>query len=79
MTVQIENEQGLELDFDYEAVAEAVIRQVLEQENCPYEAEVSLTLTDDGEIRRLNREFRKIDRETDVLSFPMADFPAPAD
>ena len=33
MTVQIENEQDLELDFDYEAVAEAVIRQVLEQES----------------------------------------------
>ena len=42
-------------------------------------AEVSVTLTGSQEIRRLNREFRQIDRETDVLSFPMAAFPAPAD
>ena len=79
MTLQIENEQNLALNFDYEAVADAVIRQVLEQEQCPYESEISLTLTDNGEIRRLNRDFRQIDRETDVLSFPMTAFDSPAD
>lgn len=31
---------------------------------------VSLLLTDDENIRRLNREFRKNDKTTDVLSFP---------
>lgn len=34
---------------------------------------VSLLLTDDVEIRQLNRAFRKIDRATDVLSFPLQD------
>ena len=34
---------------------------------------VSLLLTDDLEIRQLNRAFRKLDRATDVLSFPMQD------
>jgi probable rRNA maturation factor len=34
---------------------------------------VSLLLTDDAEIRRLNRAFRKLDRATDVLSFPMVE------
>jgi probable rRNA maturation factor len=32
---------------------------------------VSLLLTNDVEIRQLNRAFRKMDRATDVLSFPM--------
>ncbi len=32
---------------------------------------VSLLLTNDAEIRQLNRAFRKLDRATDVLSFPM--------
>jgi probable rRNA maturation factor len=32
----------------------------------------SCLLTDDGEIRRLNRQFRKKDSATDVLSFPAA-------
>ncbi len=52
MTIQIENEQGLSFDFDYEAVARQVIEQVLDMEQCPYEAEVSVTLTGSQEIRR---------------------------
>lgn len=78
MTLRLEDEQALSLDFDREAVARQVIETVLDLEQCPYEAEVSLTLTDNQEMHRLNREFRQIDRSTDVLSFPMVDFPAPA-
>lgn len=32
---------------------------------------MSITLTTPEQIRRYNREFRNIDKETDVLSFPM--------
>src|SRR6266567_8423896 len=35
------------------------------------EVEVGLTLTDDAEIRALNRDFRKKDQPTDVLAFAM--------
>ncbi|CAB1129621.1 endonuclease involved in 70S ribosomes quality control [Candidatus Hydrogenisulfobacillus filiaventi] len=34
------------------------------------EAEVSVVLTDDAAVQALNREYRGIDRPTDVLSFP---------
>jgi probable rRNA maturation factor len=34
---------------------------------------VSLTLTDDEGIRELNRQYRNLDRPTDVLSFPLRD------
>jgi len=36
-----------------------------------HEGEVSLSFVDDETIRELNREYRGIDRPTDVLSFPM--------
>ncbi len=37
-------------------------------------AEVSVTFTDNEGIRKLNAEYRSIDKPTDVLSFPLTDF-----
>jgi probable rRNA maturation factor len=39
-------------------------------------APVAVLLTDDEEIRGLNREYRGLDEATDVLTFPAGDFPA---
>ena len=36
--------------------------------------EVSVTFTDNEGIRAVNKQYRSIDRETDVLSFPLTDF-----
>ena len=79
MTIDFENEQEQSFDFDFEEVAVLVADAVLDLEQCPYEAQISLVLTDDEQIQATNREFRQIDRPTDVLSFPMVDFPSPAD
>lgn len=46
---------------------------VLVQENFDEPAEISVTFVDDDEIHRLNKEFRNIDRATDVLSFPLGE------
>ena len=46
---------------------------VLELENFEGSAEVSVRFVDNEEIRRLNAEYRNIDRETDVLSFPLGE------
>lgn len=69
MTLNIDKEYLGELGFDYEKIAKEVVEAALDFEKCPYEAEVSLVLTTDEEIRKTNAEFRKIDRVTDVLSF----------
>jgi len=39
--------------------------------------EVSVLITGDGVIREINKEFRNIDKATDVLSFPMQEFSEP--
>jgi probable rRNA maturation factor len=51
----------------------------LDYVKCPYDIEVSLLITDNEGIREYNRDYRNIDKETDVLSFPNVDFEVPAD
>ncbi|HIU56346.1 MAG TPA: rRNA maturation RNase YbeY [Candidatus Ornithomonoglobus merdipullorum] len=51
-----------------------VCEKVMENEDCDFDAEISLTFTDNEGIRAINAEYRGIDRATDVLSFPMLDF-----
>ena len=44
-------------------------QRILDALECS-EAELSIVLTDDSEIRDLNRDYRGKDKSTDVLSFP---------
>ena len=46
---------------------------VLELEHFEGSAEVSVRFVDNEQIRELNKEYRNIDRETDVLSFPLGE------
>lgn len=79
MTLNVEKAYDLELGVDYEKTAVRVAAQVLKEEKCPYEAEISLLLVSDEEIHRLNLEYRGIDSPTDVLSFPQIEYENPAD
>ncbi len=74
MTFYVENETAVEFPFLVEETVRTVCEAVLESENCPYETQVNVVLTDNSGIREMNRECRGIDRETDVLSFPNVDF-----
>lgn len=79
MTIYIEKECEEGFDFDYEQKAKDVINTAIDYINFPFEAEISVTLTDDSGIQTINKEFRDIDAPTDVLSFPMVEYEAPAD
>lgn len=79
MTSYVENETEAAFAFDIKAVADKVMAAVLCAEKCPYEAQINLLLTDNAGIRAYNAQFRQIDRETDVLSFPNVDYEKPAD
>lgn len=79
MTFYAENETDIDFGFDYEKQFQIVAEAILEQEACPYEAEISLLVTDENTIRDINLENRNIDKATDVLSFPMVHFEQPSD
>ena len=79
VSVQYECETDISLELDCEALAKKVTQSVLELENCPYDSQVNLVLTDNSGIHEVNRQFRGIDAPTDVLSFPMIPFETPAD
>lgn len=54
---------------------EKVIYFALKEEEVENECEVSLVLVNNDEIREINNDNRNIDKATDVLSFPMLDYP----
>lgn len=61
------------LDQDFIDKIEAVMLEVLAYEDYDDDYEVSLSFVTNDEIRDINREYRNIDKVTDVLSFPMYD------
>ena len=60
-----------EINYVLKSVIRAAVTATLEYENFPYPAEVSVTLCSAEHIHNLNKQYRGVDRPTDVLSFPM--------
>jgi probable rRNA maturation factor len=62
---------------DWDALATRAVRAAIDASahgdiaEARYQAEVSVRLTSDEEVRTLNREYRQKDKPTNVLSFPM--------
>ena len=56
---------------DLRGLVAGALRAAFEYEGLEGDAEVSVTFVSDAGIRRFNREYRGIDRATDVLSFPL--------
>ncbi len=79
MTSYVKNETAQAFSFDEKSLLDRVAEAVLDIENCPYEAAVNLLITDDAGIREYNKNYRDIDSETDVLSFPNLEFETPGD
>ncbi len=68
------NEQNkLKAGFSLRRLIKKAVKSTLECENFDSDCTVSVTFTDNEQIREKNREFREIDSATDVLSFPMYD------
>ena len=65
------NQKKLPVTNEMKKLIRLAVSQTLKSENFPLPAEVSVTFVSDAGIRRFNREYRGIDRATDVLSFPL--------
>lgn len=74
MTSYVENETEVSFSFDVQELLNRIMEAVTEMEKCPYETAVNLLLTDNEGIREYNKNYRDMDRETDVLSFPNISF-----
>lgn len=79
MTINIDYEAERKLEISWEEILKEIICASLDFEQCPYEAEVNVVLTDNSGIREMNRQCRGIDSPTDVLSFPMVEYDVPSD
>ena len=71
----------MELDFtsqidgfdEYEGIYLSLLERTLKHLNLSFEPIVSVSFVDDEFIHQLNRDYRKIDRPTDVISFAFLD------
>lgn len=71
----IENEQDkVSIDENINILIKRVIDICMKSEGLEMDYEVSVLIVNDEEIRLINKEHRDIDKSTDVLSFPIAEF-----
>lgn len=74
MNIDFEFDNEVEnFEKNYEQDFTAIIEQALKTLGIEDDVEVSCVLVDDERIHEINREYRHIDRSTDVISFAMED------
>lgn len=62
---------AIEKESNEEEIINKVTQTVLELEGIKHDLNIYITLTNNEEIHKINKEYRQVDRPTDVLSFPM--------
>lgn len=72
LEIDIQTDEQFAGAFD-PALVERAAAAVLAGEGVNEPVELSVLITDDAELHRLNREYRNIDQPTDVLSFASED------
>lgn len=74
--IYVENGQDkIEWEDRDEELLKEIIDFAVKEEKVLCQYQISVVLVDNEEIRAINSEHRNIDRVTDVLSFPLLDYP----
>lgn len=60
----------VEQEKNIEVLINTVVKKALEMQQVTADVELSIVITDNNSIRKINKEFRDKDMPTDVLSFP---------
>lgn len=72
----LDNRQNkIEINEEFEGKIKEIIDYALKEEEVKVAYEISVVFIDNEEIRVINKENRNVDSITDVLSFPMLDYP----
>ena len=74
MNLLIDNRTEEMLTAELEEAILKAAAESLKYEEFDENCEISVSIVDNEEIRQINKQFRNIDRATDVLSFPMLTF-----
>lgn len=77
IAIHTQNRSGIRFSRTLLEKIKKTIRTAVEAEYPNHTFELNIFFCDDETIRSYNREYRGIDRATDVLSFPMFDFGTP--
>ncbi|MGL5615403.1 MAG: rRNA maturation RNase YbeY [Sarcina sp.] len=74
--IYVDNRQNkFEITEDFQKNLMKTIEFALKEEEVDKPCEISLVFVDNEEIREINNQTRGMDKATDVLSFPMLDYP----
>jgi probable rRNA maturation factor len=64
-----------EVNYDLKHIVRCAISETLGEEDFSFPAEISVTFCDNAYIKEINKKYRNKNSATDVLSFPMYDYP----
>ncbi len=74
MTILIDNRTEETFPSVLSKTIEKIVEDSLAYEGFAKPCEVSISIVDNEEIRKINQQFRGMDKATDVLSFPLLTF-----
>ncbi len=75
MNILFDNNTNYDFGEEKIKLLQKVISETLKYESFSDNVEISITIVTNDEIKKINSKFRNINKSTDVLSFPMIDFP----